>query len=119
LALESAKSREEAKNLIEKIKNDKNSYREDLYKYVLKRQATDPAYPVSEAAKHTNVVTGIRTKENLEASKNLFDLTLWIDRKEAKSNSTDQLGPEDTDKVIDNNGTLDDLRMTLMGEFTK
>jgi len=106
-----------ALELAKSIAKNKDPYRQDLFKFGLMRQKTDPAYPVSEAVKQTNVVTGVRTKENLDASRNLFDLVLWIDRDEAVANSTDQLGPSDADVVIDNNGTLGDLKVALISEL--
>jgi len=122
-AAETTSSPAKALNLAKKITANKDPHRKDLFEYGLRRQAKDPAYPVSEAAKHTNVVTGVRTPENLAASKNLFDLVLWIDRQEAKSNSTDKLGKEHADRVIDNNGSFkeleDNIRMALIAESTE
>ena len=109
-------------NLAKKILANKNEYRQELFKYGLARQKTDPAYPVSEAVRHTDVVTGVRTLENLNASKNLFDLILWINRIATSAGSTDKLKPEHADVVIDNNGSIKDLetnlRMILIREMT-
>jgi hypothetical protein len=59
----------------------------------------------------------------LEASRKLFKLVLWIDRDSVKKNSTDKLGPEDADIVVDNNGSIKDLeenlRMILIRELTE
>lgn len=109
-------------NLIKQISNNKDQYRKDLFAYGLKRQAEDPAYPATEALKHTDVVTGIRTPENLAAARDMFDLVLWIDRVAAKPGSTDKLGPQDADITVDNNGSLkeleENLRMILIQEMT-
>lgn len=121
-AVEKASTPMEALTLARKIAANKNDHRQDLFKYGLSRQAKDPAYPVSEAIKHTNVVTGVRTPENLAASRDFFKLVVWIDREDAKSNATDKLKPEHADRVIDNNGTFKDLedniRMILISELT-
>ena len=105
------------------ILKHKDNYRQDLFKYGLYRQDTDPAYPISEAIKHTNVVTGARTPENLAAARSLFDLVIWVDRIAAKSGSTDKLGPKDADRVIDNNSTFKELeeniKKALVIEMTK
>jgi hypothetical protein len=100
----------EAQSLARNIAANKNQYRNDLFKYGLYRQSTDPAYPISEAVRHTNVVTGARTPENLAAARNLFDVVVWIDREGVHGNPTDQLNASHADVVIDNNGDLDELR---------
>lgn len=104
-----------ALKLAKEISANKDPYRQDLFKYGLKRQAEDPAYPVSEAVQHTDVVTGVRTIENLNASRKFFDVILWIDRDGVNKNSTDNLGPENADKIIENNGTFKDLEVALIG----
>jgi dephospho-CoA kinase len=100
----------EAQSLMRDISANKNSYRNDLFQYGLDRQSSDPAYPISEAVRHTNVVTGARTPENLAAARNLFDLIVWIDREGVRGNPTDQLDASHADAIIDNNGDLDELR---------
>ena len=102
----------------EVLKN-KEEHRQDLFKYGLKRQSIDPAYPVTEAFKHSKVVTGVRTKENLEATKKAIKqlIVIWISSVVGKG-STDQLGPEHADKVIENNGTIDDLKIKLVAMMT-
>jgi len=92
----------------------KDEYRQQLFMFGKSKQDVDPAYPVSEAFKHTKVVTGIRRKENLDGAKHLIDKIIWIDRKTAKPNQTDQLGPEYADIIIDNNGSLKDLEINLI-----
>ena len=88
-AAEKAGSPMKALNLIRKITANKDDHRQDLFKYGLGRQAKDPAYPISEAVNHTDVVTGARTTENLNAARDLFDLVVWIDRDVAKSGGSD------------------------------
>jgi hypothetical protein len=97
----------------EEILKNKDQYRQELYIYGKSRQATDPAYPVTEALKDSKVVTGIRPKVQLKAVRQLFDLTIWIDRPGISKGATDELGPEDADVVIANDGTFDDLRINL------
>jgi len=56
-----------------------------------------------------DIVTGVRTTRELEHSRSLFDLIIWVDR--------DRVQPDDIefdwpicDIVINNNGTLTELR---------
>ena len=60
------------------------------------------------------IVEGVRTCEEFNACKHLFDEILWIDRELATPNETDELVPSDADKIIDNNGTIDELRENLL-----
>jgi len=107
------KSPMEQINLISEIKSNKNDFRKELFTYGVGRQKENPAYPVFKAIKQTDVITGVRTKENLDASKKFFDAVLWIDRDKIKSGSTDQLGPQDADIIVDNNDTIEKLAESL------
>lgn len=96
------------------ILKNKDQHRQQLFMFGKAAQEKDPAYPVSEAFKKTKVVTGIRRQENLDAAMNFIDLIIWIDRDLAKKNSTDELSPDHADVVIDNNGSLDDMKIQLI-----
>ena len=115
-AVENTDSPMKALNLSKKILANKGDYRKKLFEYGLKRQASDPAYPVSEAFRHTNVVTGVRTPENLAATRKIIKdlVVVWIERSKSGKGSTDKLGPEDADIVINNDGTFEDLEKKLM-----
>jgi dephospho-CoA kinase len=93
---------------------NKSTYRQQLFAFGKAIQDKDPAYPVPEAYKTTRVVTGVRTVKSLGSVRNYVDLIIWIDRDAAKQNTTDELGPEHADVVVDNNGSLDDLKIKLI-----
>jgi hypothetical protein len=46
----------------EKILADKETYRKQLWEYGLARQQKDAAYPVDEAVREADVVSGVRTR---------------------------------------------------------
>ena len=98
----------------DEVSKNKNKYRQRLFEFGKEAQEKEPAYPVPEAYKTTRVVTGVRTIKSLRAVAKYVDFIIWIDRDAAKKNTTDELGPEHADIVIDNNGSLDDLRIKLI-----
>jgi len=92
---------------------NKKDLRDDLYQFGREKQAKDPSYPVSKGLENHNIIVGVRNKDEIKASKHLFDHILWIDRASANRNTTDQIGPEDSTETISNNGSLEDLRRLL------
>ncbi len=95
------------------IAQNKESYRDDLFNYARSIQEEDPAYFVDQALGTSDIVCGVRNKDEVEATKHKFDLTLWIDRSTAERSSTEMVGPEDADVVVDNDGTISQLRFQL------
>lgn len=69
-----------------------------------------------------DLYVGMRRLDELQASRNLFDRVIWVDRSEHQPPETgstditrDNARP---DLVIDNNGTLDDLRAAVSDIIT-
>lgn len=63
------------------------------------------------------VITGLRSIPQIDAVRAVGGLTIWVDRPGAApanghENET-QVGPDDFDVVLDNSGTLGDLRISL------
>ncbi|GAB5431199.1 MAG: hypothetical protein EpisKO_05690 [Epibacterium sp.] len=59
-----------------------------------------------------DVYTGMRRRAELEGSRHLFDLVVWVDasrRLPTEPESSMELTPADADWVVDNNGPLEDL----------
>jgi dephospho-CoA kinase len=101
--------------LPEKVLADKETYRKQLYEYALARQKEDAAYPVSEALQEADVVSGVRTKNQLDAVRHLFDKVIWINRPGISAEFSDPMTMNDAkpDRVIENDGTLEDLEKKL------
>lgn len=96
------------------VKENKDEFRKRLLEFGISKQNINPAYPVDKALTETDVVTGVRTPENLKASRPMFDIVLWIDRENVPKGKTDKISKDDADVVIDNNGSFDQLRINLM-----
>ena len=92
------------------IISHKEEYRNELFLYGQKRQIIDPTYPILDAFKVTNVVTGVRTVNSLNAIKDIMNvIVVWIDRDTVVPNNTDQLDSSYADIIIKNNKSIDDL----------
>jgi ABC-type glutathione transport system ATPase component len=103
------------------VATNKSAYRTDLLNFGILQQLIDPAYPVTQAIKETDIITGVRTRDNYNACRRYFDLILWVDSPSATKNHTDFLDHSDADMTIPNNGTVEDLRYhltSLFGDFT-
>jgi len=90
---------------------NKNDYREQLLKFGISKQKEDPSYPVKECLSRSPIVTGIRTRQNFEASKHLFDIIVWISR--PGHNDLNELSASDADEVINNDDNLDYLEYLI------
>jgi len=95
------------------IRANKDTFRVRLYHYGKMRQQDNPIYPINIILEHTSIVTGVRTRQQYDAAKDIFDIILWIKRDCVSRGETDELRPEDADIIIDNNGTFDELRSRL------
>jgi hypothetical protein len=93
----------------------KETFRQRLFEYGLSRQKDDITYPVCEAIQEGDVVSGVRTKEQLDAVRPLFDKIIWINRPDAVATPSDNIKLVDAEPadIIQNGGTLQDLRAGL------
>jgi len=97
----------------EKILADKETYRKQLWEYGLARQQKDAAYPVDEAVREADVVSGVRTRRQLGVVRPLFDKVIWVDRPGVDGGFSDELVADDADEVVKNDSTLEDLEKKL------
>jgi dephospho-CoA kinase len=99
------------------IRQNKASYREQLFTFGRARQKKDPLWPQSVQLRFADIITGLRNPNELEAARKhkLYDIIIWIGRPGVVAGPTDKLQPSDADVVINNDGTVDDLRIKLLG----
>ena len=105
--------REVTADLLLACKTSSQELRVAMYEYAKQRELSDPAYTVTRPLEAGNIVTGTRRPEQLTVMRPRVDWVVWIQRDSCRPNATDHLGPQDADVVIDNNGTLDQLRERL------
>jgi hypothetical protein len=63
-----------------------------------------------------DIYCGMRMRDELEASRHLFDKVVWVDRSlhlPAEPSSSMELNEQDATHVLDNNGALQDLKHSV------
>lgn len=63
-----------------------------------------------------DVYIGMRSRKEFEKSRPLFDKVFWVDaskRLPMEPTTSNELTPQDADAIIDNNGTLDQLKRNV------
>lgn len=95
------------------VRVSKATYRKALYLFGNVMESDNPAYPADEILKQTDVLAGIRNPSQLAAIRDQLDLIIWISRPGCVAGETDKIGPEVADVIIANDGTLDELRVSL------
>ena len=104
------------------IKENKSKYRIELWELGRSLQHNDPLALVKLCLEKSNVVTGVRNKDEINAIKNtdhadggpLFNLIIWISRYGCEAGLTDYLTPEDADVIVLNNSTIQELKLSLL-----
>mgnify|MGYP000913851916 FL=1 len=74
--------------------------------------STDPAQLVKDCLSYGDIVTGIRSREELATvrSEGLVDVVVWISaERRVSQDSSCRVSSDDCDLSVDNNGTLDDF----------
>lgn len=106
---------------INKILSNKDKFRYELYQYGRARQDDNPLYLIEEPAKISDVITGLRNIDEIIAARKtgLFDLVIWVHMDDCKRGNTDNLEPHHADIIINNNGTLSDLKRVVSIVFSK
>jgi len=94
---------------------DRHNHRQEWYDAICAYNIPDPARLGREIFEEHDIYCGLRNKKEFHAMKNtgVFDYAIWVDRSdylppESKESMTLEIWMSDF--VIDNNGTLDDLR---------
>ena len=92
---------------------NRHEHRSEWFECISRYCTPDKSKLTKEILKDYHVYVGMRNKEELDASKHLFDLIIWVD-------ASDRLLPEDkmsctvtksdADMIVNNNGSLEDLK---------
>ena len=96
------------------VKTIKKEIRQELFNFARVKQKEDPSWPAVEQLQFANIITGTRNPDEIRAKRHLFDLIIWVNRKICKRNITDKLTEKHADVVVDNNGTIMQLRNNLI-----
>ena len=98
------------------ILENKEQYRQQLFTYGRAKQATDPLWPQSVQIKSADILTGLRSPDEIRAARDakLYNMIVWINRPGIYAGPTDKLDSSYADVIINNDGTIDDLRSQLL-----
>ena len=102
---------------LSEIKKNKGKYLNDLRKYGLSVQTKNPDYFVRKALERGDVVAGIRPRIELEASKDLFDIIIYVIGRGEVESADQELKEEDAVYVIDNSGSIEDTKKQIVKIF--
>lgn len=94
---------------------DRHNHRETWMKLIARYNTPDKTRTARTMLERGyDLYVGMRRLDELQASRHLFDHVLWVDRSQHQPPETGSMDitreNADPDLVIDNNGTLDDLR---------
>lgn len=99
------------------IKENKDTYRQDIYDFGRIKQGKTPSYPQLDLLENgINIITGVRNHDEIKYARDnkLYDLIIWIDRKCCKKDGTDRLDENVADIIINNDLSLEDLENKLV-----
>lgn len=95
---------------------DRHRHRE-LWFHAIAAYNLRPGPMLAEQILHDHgTYVGMRKRAELERSRSLFDLVLWVDASErlpCEPETSMELTPDDADLVLDNNGSTDHLRAQI------
>lgn len=101
---------------------DRVNHRAEWYDQIKAYNTPDLAKLAREIYADNDVYVGIRNQAEFEAVRDegLFDYSIWVDRSkhiEAEPESSNTLKPGMADYIIDNNGTLEQLRIRALALY--
>jgi nucleoside 2-deoxyribosyltransferase len=90
---------------------DRHNHRKLWYNLICLYNKEDKARLAREILQNVDIYVGMRSSEELEASRPLFDLVLWVDAEKriTEKDPTLMIERNQADLCIDNNGTLDEF----------
>ena len=92
--------------------NDRHNNRDKWYNLISKYNSKDSSRLTKKILQEYDIYVGMRSKIELDASKHLFDIIIWVDaskRLPKESSSSCTISISDADIIIDNNGDYKSL----------
>jgi hypothetical protein len=98
--------------------NDRHNHRAEWYDAICAYNVPDAARLGREIFKHNDIYCGLRNKKEFHSMRNtgVFDYAIWVDRSDLlplEDSTSMTLEPWMADFVIDNNGTLEQLKYNV------
>lgn len=101
---------------------DRVNHRAEWYEQIKAYNTPDKARLAREIYADNDVYVGIRSAEEFEAARDerLFDYSIWVDRSKhvaPESTSSNTILPSMANYVLDNNGTLEQLKIKTLSLY--
>lgn len=99
---------------------DRHNRRAEWHKLIQEYNTPDKAKLAREVLERYDMYVGMRCQQEFYASRDLFDLVIWVDaslRHEDESSDSCTVDWRMADIVINNNRSIDDLRRTITKLF--
>ena len=101
---------------------DRVNHRQEWFEQIAAYNTPDSARLAREIFEVSDIYVGIRRKEEFEAvkKKGLFNYSIWVDRSKLlppEPTTSNTMTKEMADYVIDNHGTLEDLKIRTLALY--
>jgi hypothetical protein len=108
---------------IEECFNDRHNHRKEWYDLIREYNRPDPARLGKKLFESYDIYCGLRNKAEFHALKNSgsFNYSIWVDRSDhlpPESSDSISVAPWMADYIIDNNGSLKDLKFNVIALMT-
>jgi|SRR5690625_3088773 len=107
---------------LEECYNDRFNHRQEWYELIQEYNSKDQARLAKNILKENDIYCGMRCLTQFKASKNLFDLVVWIDAEErlgiTEDKSSMTIPKSEADIIITNNGTKEEFERKVKKVFS-
>jgi hypothetical protein len=109
-------------NSLEECYADRVNHRQDWYEQIKAYNTPDGSRLAREIYKDNDIYVGMRNEVELEAvrKEGLYDYSIWVDRSKhvaPESSASCSITPAMANYVIDNNGTLEQLKINTLALY--
>lgn len=97
---------------------DRKNHRQEWFELISDYNSEDKSRFIGEVLAEQDIYCGVRcvNEYTVAMKKGLFDVSIWVDRsrhKPVESGLSCTMRPEYADTILDNNGSLEDLRYSI------
>ena len=97
--------------------DDRSNHRQEWYESICDYNREDPSRLCKDILKKNDCDVGMRSKRELDGSRHLFDLIIFVDSSERhpiEEKESCTITSKDADIIITNNGSLDEIRQKVV-----
>lgn len=97
----------------EECYQDRSNHRQEWFELISDYNKEDPSRLCQDILEMNDCYVGMRSKRELDGSRHLFDLVIFVDASErhpSEGKESCTISPEDADIIIANNGSLEQFK---------